>query len=314
MSLVSTTIENKDYHRGEKFIDYLSSTSIKRYLVSPLWFKYCQEHPEATEISHEASNAGSVYHDLLASIANRGDFSEFEENWGVFDAPINPKTEQPFGVSTKAYSEAYEAFKAESGKDNLCSGDELRVAKEMVEMLTERNPYLSKDVKKLLEIGKAEVSFFQEYDGMKFKYRTDLITSNKIVDWKSTTEDDLTPDNIARLIIKFKYHISAAFYQFLEHKRTGIWKEFYWVVQAKTPPYDFLIVDSSKWTYKILGSHVQPMVGGMIVEELIRIHKECTQKNFWPGKAAFVMPDEFGHRITSPEVPGYAQGLFMNFM
>ena len=64
MSNIEDTIydlPNEEYHRGERFKDFLSSTQIKDYMVSPKFARYKALHPELFEISIEASEKGSLY-------------------------------------------------------------------------------------------------------------------------------------------------------------------------------------------------------------------------------------------------------------
>ena len=54
MSNIEDTIydlPNEEYHRGERFKDFLSSTQIKDYMVSPKFARYKALHPELFEIS-----------------------------------------------------------------------------------------------------------------------------------------------------------------------------------------------------------------------------------------------------------------------
>ena len=39
-------LPNEEYHRGERFKDFLSSTQIKDYLVSPKFARFKALHPE----------------------------------------------------------------------------------------------------------------------------------------------------------------------------------------------------------------------------------------------------------------------------
>ncbi|MEB3372711.1 hypothetical protein SFC43_01870 [Bacteroides sp. CR5/BHMF/2] len=48
-------LPNEEYHRGERFKDFLSSTQIKDYLVSPKFARFKALHPEMFEIGVEAA-------------------------------------------------------------------------------------------------------------------------------------------------------------------------------------------------------------------------------------------------------------------
>lgn len=314
-------ITNDEYHNGERFAHCISSTSLKNYLLSPLHAKYLRENPK--EISLEASIKGSVYHDLLSSLTNRGDESEFWESYFVFEAPVNPKTEKPYGIDTIKYKDALVMAKIQNEGKECCSMREVQQAKKMIEHLRFGDPIQSKSINTLIKRGKAEQSHFclhrpagaVKHHG--FKFRTDLKTGNKIVDWKSVADDDLSDESIAKIILKFKYHISAAFYQYFEHKVSGRWLNFYWVFQSKNPPYDFRIVSASEWGYDIkkYGKEVEvyPKLGAMQLMELLREHIDCTENDNWPGQVVRVKPNHLGQRITSPSVPGWAKNKSLEY-
>ena len=75
----------------------------------------------------------------------------------------------------------------------------------------------SKQIRQILKWGKAEVSHFVEYEGCKFKYRPDVETAKKIVDWKTLAVDDLHEETVNRTIAKFHYGISCLLYTSMNH-------------------------------------------------------------------------------------------------
>ncbi len=92
---------NEEYHRGESGAEiFVSSTQLKEFLVSPKAFDYLRRNG-GKDISLEASMKGSVYHAILASIANTGCLDEFEKEYFVFEPPINPATGAAYGIATK---------------------------------------------------------------------------------------------------------------------------------------------------------------------------------------------------------------------
>ena len=315
-------IPNDDYHNGEQYEKFISSTELKRMITSPKFFKWCQDHPNDTRtISLESELKGSVYHDLLASKVNHGNYSGFERDWCVFSPPINDRTGQPFGYSTKAFTDAYDAFQAINIGRQICSQAEVDLAKTMIKEMVEGNSPLSKDVRFFIKNGQAEQSHFVEYKDPEtgyvgyFKYRTDLKTVTKMFDWKSCGFEDPKLENWSRHVVKYGYHISAAFYQFFEHVRTGVWKPFYWIVQEKEPPYDFNIIDAGNWAYdvEITTQIVEKKIGGQIVDELIKALLRCSHTGEWGGYWLFTMPDWKGHRIGRAPVPGYEKNNLIHF-
>jgi len=262
-----------------------------------------QLHP--TDKQTPGMMEGSVYHDLLSSIVNTG--SEKEWGWISFDnPPVNPKTGKPYGEDSIAYQTELSLFMDANPDKQVCPPYMIDLARTMVGELRTGNRELSPDIEHLIKIGKAEQSHFCEYQGGLFKYRTDLKTAKKIVDWKKTTLEFPKADQFHHIIIKYGYHISAAMYQFFEHEITGQWKKFFWVAQENEPPYDFMILDSSEWTWEIGRSgEVIPKVGALEFIKLMKQHLICLEQGYWPGYSVFIKPDWKGHRIGIPEVPGW---------
>ena len=312
-------IPNEEYHNGEKYSAFVSSSGLKLYKTSPLWFKFCTTE-EQKEIGKDAEIVGSAYHDWMASLANAGDESMFRDKWFEFSGPVNPRTNEPYGLSTKAYAEAeQEAMLLNEGKRPL-SAETIKQIKAMTNHLLYGNRENSADIRTLLKWGKAEKSYFCEYEGAYFKFRTDLSTGKKIVDWKTSNEDDLHEETIRRIIFKYGYDISAAFYQFMNKIITGKWKEFYWVFQQKKPPYDFVIVDSQPFTYffenEVINGKREKIVtntnvGARKMHALLDQHIHCVEENYWPGAAIFIPQVDFGltrgKRIMGCDIPVYAQ-------
>lgn len=313
-------IPNDEYHNGEKYSNFISSTKLKYYLTSPKWYKYLQDNPSESKISLKAAMEGSVYHDMLASMVNNGNLDGFNRDWFVFDAPINQRTSKPYGIASGAYMEAYEEAKSNNPGKETTSHAEIAMAKEMINQLLYNNHHYSSTIRKFIGWGKAEQSCFCEYEGHRFKYRTDLKTKTKIIDWKTTQETELHESNIAKLIVKFKYDISAAFYQFFEYQITGVWKPFYWVFQQKSKPYDAVLVSADQWAYEVTKETddkgnpiVLPKHGALKFQQLLAQHISCKENDSYPGASVFIEPDWKGHRVMFPDVPSWKKNEEMNF-
>lgn len=310
-------IPNEEYHNSEQYGAFISSTGLKQYKTSPLWFKYAVEN-DAGDISKEAQVMGNGYHDYLASLANCKSDKLFMDAYAIFEEPVNPRTGEPYGISTKAYAEAEEKARADNPGKMLITQASLDTIKQMVNHLQYGSKENSKDIRMLLRYGRAERSYFCEYEGAYFKFRTDLNTSKKIVDWKTVAVDDLHMDTITRVIFKYGYDISAAFYQFFNKIITGKWKEFYWVFQQKSPPYDFVIVDAAPFTYELANETINNQrqrivantnIGARKFHALLDQHIHCVENNYWPGAAIFVPEGDFGitkgKRIMKCDIPAY---------
>lgn len=308
-------ISNQDYHNGAQYEKFISSSELKQLLVSPKWFRYFMDHPDETRtISLENANKGSVYHDLLQSIVNTGDTASFYNAWAVFVPPVNPKTGKQVGYDSQAYLGAYGEFKLLNPGKELCGQPEIDLAERMIQELRFGNKHLSADINFLIKHGKSEQSHFVEYQGAFFKYRTDLKTSTKIVDWKTCQQESPKIENWSKQVVKMGYDISAAFYQFFEFIATGKWKTFYWVAQEKEPPFDFNIIDASNWAWEITNDGtVIPHTGAQKFIRLLETYIMCNEKDEWPGYSVFTQPDYRNRRIAVSQVPGYDEGRFLNY-
>lgn len=312
LPLILDTLPNQDYHTHPDYLNFCSSSQLKLMMTSPLYAHYFLDHPEKKDTS--AMNQDSVYHSMLASLTNAGDLSDFEKEYFLFEAPVNPKTGEPYGYTSKAYQEAREAAITENKGRIPCSQAERQTAQDMVNMLQNGNPHLSEQVRNLIKIGKAEQSHCCEYQGQKFKYRTDLKTDKVIIDWKTCHLGTPKPEEFSKQIIKYNYHISAAFYQFFEFLLTGTWKEFLWVAQESEPPYDFNILSSSLWTYEIDEENTVIMhTGAMMFQKLLEYWILCCERKLWPGYSILIQPDFKGQRIAVPKVPGWYEQTNLNY-
>lgn len=308
-------LSNEDYHFKEPYREYLSSSALKHYLKSPKAAKFAIDNP--AEERSEALRFGALFHSYMEyTVRFSPDPDSATPEWfksiAVFEPPINEKTEQPYGSATKVYKEAYDAFlQANEGK-TIANRDELSQVQAMAHSLICGCGSTSAQVRKLLKWGKPEVSHFVEYEGCNFKYRPDLETRRKIVDWKTVATDDLSEENINRIILKFGYHISAAFYTFFEHERTGLWKTFYLVLVSKVAPYDAVMVDMANYGYRYLPEYdmVVPGPGAMEFKKLLDLHIKCTRDNEWPGAETFIQSDN-GVRVMEIQPPRYYSNKFI---
>lgn len=301
-------LSNQAYHHEKPYSDYLSSSQLKLYSRSPKAAKFALDNP--VEDKSDALRFGSLFHDLMASLAehkgywSKG-FFQWKDSIATFDPPINPKTGVYYGATTKAYTEAYEKFLSDNQGKTVAHVLETDLAGDMADSLLNCCGATSEQVRKLLRWGKPEVSHFIEYEGCKFKWRPDLETRHKIVDWKTVSTDDLSERSINAQIAKYGYDISAAYYLFFEHERTGRWKQFYWVFVSKQPPHDAIMVDASKWTYDYDPETdiVMPQVGAIKFKALLDLHIQCSRKNEYPGSEIYIPEADNGMRIMCPTPP-----------
>lgn len=291
-----------DYH-GEKFKEFISSSTLKMFLKSPKFAKFMMDNPNEKAFNGDAARIGSLYHDHLAAMTNGKDC----DKWNIFNPPVNPKSLNYYGPTSQAWVDAMTA-QAVPGKE-LCLASDIKLVYAMIDELLTGNSHLSKDINTFIKNGNAEESIFVEYQGCKFKVRPDVRTRNKIIDWKSCAGGLAELGQVERQIEKYGYHISAAMYQFFDHLVTGKWRNFYWVFQEKAPPFDFLIVSAANWAFDIHNDGKEqiaiPNTGAILFIKLMEQYILCTEKNEYPGYSIFVREDWLKHRIYKPKVPGW---------
>lgn len=302
-------LSNEQYHHGEEERQYLSSSLLKKYLISPKAAKFALDNP--TEEKSDALRFGSLFHDLMACSAEHYDngtaaIAEWLRGIAVFTPPKNEKTGQPYGTTTKAYKEAYEAFLQANECKTIASQDEVDTVLKMNQSLLIDCGATSEQVCKLLKWAKAtEVSYFYETeDGIKLKVRPDLLTRDKLVDWKTCSLDSLDEESIARQIIRYRYDVSLAMYRWVLHEIEGKWYTPILVFVQKQPPFDSIMCDISEWCYSYDKDedYVKPGIGALEFKRLLDLHTECTKNNSWPGAESDIDTDE-KVKIMKPTVP-----------
>lgn len=306
-------LSNEQYHHGEEERQYLSSSLLKKYLISPKCYKHFIDNP--TEEKSDALRFGSLFHMAMEKFQQYGTIDAFYDCVAIFTPPKNDKTGQPYGTTTKAYAEAYNQFLADNQGKEIATLEEVQLIDDMVGTLVRPSVggATATQVLKLLKWGKPEVSFFYETeDGIKLKVRPDLLTRKKIIDWKTTTSDDLTEEAINRTILKYGYHISAAMYQYVVHEITGKWLDFILVLVSKVAPHDCVMVDMCNYSYRYYPEvdMVSMGPGAMEFKKLLDLHIKCTKENHWPG-AEQAIPDNNGVRILEIQPPRYYSNRFI---
>lgn len=297
-------LSNEAYHHEAPYSEYLSSSQLKIYSRSPKAAKFALDNP--TEEKSDALRFGSLFHDCMAALAEGGLLEHVLDAIAAFEPPINEKTGQPYGSTTKAYAAAYEKFTAELNGVLASTAEEKELVSAMLNSLLYGSGATSEQVRKLLKWAKAtEVSYFYETeDGIKLKVRPDLLTRSKIVDWKTCSLDSLDEDGIARQIIKYRYDVSLAMYQWTIFQIEKKWYAPILVFVQKQEPFDCVMCDISEWCYQYFPDEdfVKPGVGAMEFRKLLDLHTECVRNNEWPGAENSIEADG-DTRIMKPAVP-----------
>lgn len=316
-------LSNEAYHHETPYSEYLSSSQLKRYAISPKAFKHLLDNPE--EEKSDALRFGSLFHDLMASYADHPEdelaaIRQWTQGIAIFDPPVNKNTNKPYGVTSNPYKDAYAAFLQAVGGKMIVSREEADLAYNIANSLLRDCGATSEQVRKLLKWAKAtEVSYFYETEeGIKLKVRPDLLTSGnketpgKIVDWKTCALDSLDEDSITRQIIKYRYDVSLSMYQYVLHEIEGKWYTPILVFVQKQEPFDAVMCDISEWCYSYDPDEdfVKPGVGALEFRKLLDLHTGCVRNNEWPGAESTIEADG-NTRIMKPAVPyWYAMKYF----
>ncbi len=303
MSEIIHGLSNEAYHNSPEYAEYISSSQLKLYLKSPAAYKYAVEHPQPQT---DAMRFGSLFHDVMAAIAEGASLCEVLDAIAVFKPPINERSGKPFGPQTDRYKDAYKTFIESDHGSLFGSADDKELVSAMVRSLLYDCGSTSAQVRKLLRWGKPEVSIFHETaDGIKIKIRPDLLTDGVIIDWKTVNTDDLSKESLNRVILRYGYHISAAQYQWTAHEVLGEWLDFYEVFVSKMPPHDAVMVDMTNYTYRYLPDVdlVIPCCGALEFSRLLDLHTKCVKSGEWPGAETFISGDRY--KILEIEPPRY---------
>lgn len=301
-------MSNAEYHDSIHWREYISSTQLKHYLVSPKHFKWKYDNQGKEKRDLSSLRFGSLFHFAMECKGKELDFDDMTE---VFTPPINPKTEKPYGKDTNKFTEALSELIekcVENGKE-LVYADEKQSVKDMVDSLLNNCGETSKIASKFLKWGEEiETSYFLTTEsGIKLKVRPDLLTNKgKLIDWKTTALETLDEESIAKTIINYRYDISLAMYQWVLHEITGKWYTPYLVVVSKVTPYDAVIVDMSGWCYEYCENldMMIPNCGALEFRRLLNLHETCLKDNEWNG-AESLIKTETNLRIMKPSIPAW---------
>lgn len=311
-------LSNDEYHHAQPYSEYISSSQLKKYLISPKAFKYALD--ARTNENSDALRIGTLFHDLMACSAEYFDngtaaISHWLDGISIFTPPINEKTGKPYGTATKIYSESYNAFQQINKGNLVATENEKATILNMHKSLLAECGTTSKQVGKILKWSQAsEVSYFWETeDGIKLKVRPDLLTRNKLIDWKTCSLESLDEDSIARQIIKYRYDVSLSMYQYVLHKIENKWYTPILIFIQSRPPFDAVMCDISEWCYQYDPDIdiVSTGIGAIEFKKLLSLHTQCVKTNEWMGAENSIKP-ELDTRIMKPAIPSWLGSKYFN--
>ena len=191
-------ISNKEYHENPA----LGASLLKEVLTNAKKFK--QLWDGELKISGKQLDIGSALHKIVLEP------EEFSDEFVI--APVINKR-------TKAGKEEWEKFTLENEGKTILTPDDMALVESMRDKLLELP-----NLKKWLEAGVAEKSFFAKIDGVDVKCRPDLLVKTKagyiVIDLK-TMSGEATAESFTKTSGNFLYHLQDAVYREVL-KRNGI--------------------------------------------------------------------------------------------
>lgn len=230
-------------------LNRLSNSSLHHLAKSPKEFKYRMENKQEET---EAMKIGRAVHSAILTP------DLFKEEYTKA-----PKCDK----RTKVGKETWEAFcLANQGKEVLDEStyDECVAISQSV--------LSSPKIKNMLAKGQSEVTYLYEIEGVEMKSRFDLDQEDFICDVK-TTRSALMSD-FARDFVNLGYDRQFGLYQHAKFLKTGKKVPVIILAVEKEAPYDYCV-------FKVPEVYIENGLRKAI--KLIKLYKECVEKNEWPG-------------------------------
>ena len=247
----------KDYHSKP----CLSKTKLWRILEkNPLWFKYCEEHPEI-DVDSQALKFGAALHKAVL------EFETFSDEYCVI-----PSVDK----RTKAGKELWEEFLSSKGDKTAIDSLNYAVIQEMRQVIRD-NKYAA-----YLCSGEIETSYYwiDEMTGLECQARPDVFKiingRGLIVDLKTCAKADT--DSFRKSAINYGYDLQAAMFITACEKEYQIPCDFVFLAVEKTPPYMINIMQADDLLIKL---------GKDRFREALGIYKECSESGNWYGYNGF---------------------------
>ncbi|MBU0705041.1 MAG: PD-(D/E)XK nuclease-like domain-containing protein [Chloroflexi bacterium] len=239
-------ITNDDYHAGPG----LSSSALKAVLKSPLHYRH--EYLLGNKGgSSAAMNLGSLVHTLILEP------EKYSDEYLSVDVTTR---------NTKAYKEAVAA----NPEKTLILADELETATAIRDAIRANPTALT-----LIEGARREVSLYWHQDGRLCKCRPDAWRGDIRLCADLKTTADASPLEFQRSIVKYGYHISAAWYCRGIHAITGHYPAHWaWVAVETKPPYAVMVYAADETLLER---------GDTLCQEAIARLEACETTGRWPA-------------------------------
>ena len=242
------------YHEQSRTGKYLSSHLLGDFRVSPALF-----HKKMLGQIEETESAAFILGRAAHSLILEGRHA-FDNEYVVSDGPINPKTGEPYGKTTKAYAE----WKSSQDRE-IISGKDFGF---LVKLQT--SVWLHNEATELLHYGEAEGVVRAEYCGMPCQIRMDWFSPEYgIVDLKTCEALKWFESDCHR----YGYILQLAFYRAIIRVVTGVTVPVHIIAVEKSEP-------NSTGVWKLTEEVLD--CADAINEAAIKRLRECYATGNWP--------------------------------
>jgi len=247
-------IPAEEYHAESRNGRYMSSHLLADFRESPSLY-----HKEITgKVAKSESPAmalGRATHCLILE-----DRMAFDEQYIIADGPVNAKTGEPFGKSTKAYAEWLSSQKREV-VSNRDYGFIIKLLKSV---------WLHSAASELLDYGQAEGVIRTDYCGVPCQIRVDWFSPEKgLIDLK-TCDSLKWFDSDCR---RYGYIYQMAFYRAIIRQTTGKDVPVHIVAVEKNEPF-------SAGVWKLSDAVLDQ--AEMVNEAALERYRNCRETDSWP--------------------------------
>lgn len=252
--------DDDTYHSRSKRGEMMSSHKLIEFRESP--YKYWKGITEPSEeVSRpDALRFGSAFHTLLLE----GD-GEFYGRYPVVAPPVNPKTGEPYGKTTKAYIGHYAMY-----NEHYVTPDEEGMMVRMHDAFWSDSTSCEVATGLLSDAASAvEVVCRDEVEGVMCQIKCDMLTSSAIVDLKTCADIS----RFERDAFAYGYHTQLAFYRDVIERVTGVRLPVYIIAVEKSecPVSGIWRVDEELLDEETVLNHAA-----------LREVKRCRETGLWP--------------------------------
>jgi hypothetical protein len=242
------------YHDRSRSGEFMSSHLLADFRKSPALYRK-KILGEITETESPAFTIGRATHSLI--LEGR---SAFDRDYLVADGPVNPRTGEPFGKTSKAYADWLESQEREiiSGKDYGL----------MIKLQT--SVWLHPAAAEFLTEGVAEGVVRTQYCGVPCQIRMDWFSpKHGLIDLKTCNELHWFEADARR----FGYVLQLAFYRAVIREATGVNVPVHIIAVEKNEPFTAGVW---KLTEEVLDA------AETINRAALERYKACCLSNAWP--------------------------------